>query len=166
MHCNCIVVRLCCSDNLQMSAGGLQAWRMPRQSRASWPRPPLASKDTLTDSPVMRAHTRTHANAVGQTDAFVHAHFFSLWLCVCFSFCFESFYMCTHECNKRRLTWAPICASQAWMNTNKGLCTRACSHTRTHTQTDDRTWGEINIFSGNFSARAEELKHLSLSSTQ
>lgn len=25
MHCNCIVVRLCCSDNLQMSAGGLQA---------------------------------------------------------------------------------------------------------------------------------------------
>lgn len=122
IHFNCIVLRLCCTDNLQMSAPGLRGCepegcrgRAPaacERSGASWPRPPLGSKDTLTDSlSCVRAHSRTHARTLTHVhthwDQQTHAH-----MSVHSFFFFAYLYMCTHACIKAQHTRASICASR------------------------------------------------------
>lgn len=108
----CIVLPVCQTDNLQMSAPGLGGCRPEEcpgnvqaaweQEAASWPRLPLGFRDTLSDS----LSVFVHAHTLRQ----IHQH-------ICSCIIFTHLYVCTHACIKAGTHDFPYVHTQAWLST-------------------------------------------------
>lgn len=114
-HSYCIVLPVCQTDNLQMSAPGLGGCRPEEcpcnvqaaweQRAASWPclplgfRSPGCIRDTLTDSLTCVLHIHTHWDTLRHTNTPVHAYR-QMHPHICSCIIFTHLHVCTHACIK------------------------------------------------------------------